>query len=293
MFRKRFFVSLLIITVVFILSIPERARAEEMPVNTQAEESAAEKEKIVICIDPGHGGAAAGFECTYDGAVVREKDLNLSIALKLRDELLEYENVDVIMTREDDTGIKIRPRVQSALDNQADYLISIHNNNTANVELASGCMVLSTVSHYQAKGAKTADIYGASEALARGIAKELGALGLTWAVELDAAFNEGVARRPYSPEGLAKTTVYYPDGSVADYNALIRYSITEGLPAIIIEHAYLCNEEEYRAFLSTDESLLELAQADARGIADALGLCKETASVSDSGSVTSRNGKEQ
>ena len=224
---------------------------------------------------------------------MREKDLNLSIALKLRDELLEYENVDVIMTREDDTGIKIRPRVQSALDNQADYLISIHNNNTANVELASGCMVLSTVSHYQAKGAKTADIYGASEALARGIAKELGALGLTWAVELDAAFNEGVARRPYSPEGLAKTTVYYPDGSVADYNALIRYSITEGLPAIIIEHAYLCNEEEYRAFLSTDESLLELAQADARGIADALGLCKETASVSDSGSVTSRNGKEQ
>lgn len=282
MFRKKFIISLLTLAAFFLFCLP-----------VQAGGIPAGKDRIVICIDPGHGGAATGFECTYDGAVVREKDLNLSIALKLREELLEYENVDVIMTREDDTGIKIRPRVQSALDNQADYLISIHNNNTANVELASGCMVLSTVSHYQAKGAKTADIYGASEALAKGIAKELGALGLTWAVELDAAFNEGVARRPYSPEGLAKTTVYYPDGSVADYNALIRYSITEGLPAIIIEHAYLCNEEEYRAFLSTDESLLELAQADARGIADALGLCKETASVSDSGSVTSRNGKEQ
>ena len=293
MFRKRFFVSLLLITAVFVLSIPERARAEEMPAKTQAKESAAEKEKIVICIDPGHGGAATGFECTYGATAVREKDLNLSIALKLRDELLEYENVDVIMTRQDDTGIKIRPRVQYALDNGADYLISVHNNNTANAELASGCMVLSTVSHYQAKGAKTADIYGASEALAKGIAKELGALGLTWAAELDAAFNDGVARRPYSPEGLAKTTVYYPDGSVADYNALIRYSITEGLPAIIIEHAYLCNEQEYRTFLSTDEALLGLAQADARGIADALGLCKETAAVSDSGSAASRDGKEQ
>ncbi|MCI9664101.1 MAG: N-acetylmuramoyl-L-alanine amidase [Lachnospiraceae bacterium] len=282
MFRKKFIISLLTLAAFFLFCLP-----------VQAGGIPAGKDRIIICIDPGHGGAAAGFECTYDGAVVREKDLNLSIALKLRDELLEYENVDVIMTREDDTGIKIRPRVQSALDNQADYLISIHNNNTANVELASGCMVLSTVSHYQAKGAKTDDIYGASEALARGIAKELGALGLTWAVELDAAFNEGVARRPYSPEGLAKTTVYYPDGSVADYNALIRYSITEGLPAIIIEHAYLCNEEEYRTFLSTDESLLELAQADARGIADALGLCKETAAVSDSGSAVSRDGKEQ
>ena len=282
MFRKKFIISLLTLAAFFLFCLP-----------VQAGGIPAGKDRIIICIDPGHGGAAAGFECTYDGAVVREKDLNLSIALKLRDELLEYENVDVIMIREDDTGIKIRPRVQSALDNQADYLISIHNNNTANVELASGCMVLSTVSHYQAKGAKTDDIYGASEALARGIAKELGALGLTWAVELDAAFNEGVARRPYSPEGLAKTTVYYPDGSVADYNALIRYSITEGLPAIIIEHAYLCNEEEYRTFLSTDESLLELAQADARGIADALGLCKETAAVSDSGSAVSRDGKEQ
>lgn len=282
MFRKKFIISLLTLAAFFLFCLP-----------VQAGGIPAGKDRIIICIDPGHGGAAAGFECTYDGAVVREKDLNLSIALKLRDELLEYENVDVIMTREDDTGIKIRPRVQSALDNQADYLISIHNNNTANVELASGCMVLSTVSHYQAKGAKTDDIYGASEALARGIAKELGALGLTWAAELDAAINEGVARRPYSPEGLAKTTVYYPDGSVADYNALIRYSITEGLPAIIIEHAYLCNEQEYRAFLSTDEALLGLAQADARGIADALGLCKETAAVSDSGSAASRDGKEQ
>ena len=282
MFRKKFIISLLTLAAFFLFCLP-----------VQAGGIPAGKDRIVICIDPGHGGAAAGFECTYDGAVVREKDLNLSIALKLRDELLEYENVDVIMTREDDTGIKIRPRVQSALDNQADYLISVHNNNTANAELASGCMVLSTVSHYQAKGAKTADIYGASEALAKGIAKELGALGLTWAAELDAAFNEGVARRPYSPEGLAKTTVYYPDGSVADYNALIRYSITEGLPAIIIEHAYLCNEQESRAFLSTDEALLGLAQADARGIADALGLCKETAAVSDSGSAASRDGKEQ
>lgn len=282
MFRKKFIISLLTLAAFFLFCLP-----------VQAGGIPAGKDRIIICIDPGHGGAAAGFECTYGATAVREKDLNLSIALKLRDELLEYENVDVIMTRQDDTGIKIRPRVQYALDNGADYLISVHNNNTANAELASGCMVLSTVSHYQAKGAKTADIYGASEALAKGIAKELGALGLTWAAELDAAFNEGVARRPYSPEGLAKTTVYYPDGSVADYNALIRYSITEGLPAIIIEHAYLCNEQEYRAFLSTDEALLGLAQADARGIADALGLCKETAAVSDSGSAASRDGKEQ
>ena len=98
MFRKKFIISLLTLAAFFLFCLP-----------VQAGGIPAGKDRIIICIDPGHGGAAAGFECTYDGAVVREKDLNLSIALKLRDELLEYENVDVIMTREDDTGIKIRP----------------------------------------------------------------------------------------------------------------------------------------------------------------------------------------
>lgn len=243
-----------------------------LPAIAEAKSPSAHNNEITICIDAGHGGAGTGYECNYDGITVYEKDLNLVIALKLKDELLKYDNVNVIMTRTDDTAVNIRSRVQFANDNEADYLISIHNNNTNNVDLASGCMVLATGSHYQAWGARNADIYEVTERLGKSVAAQLNLLGIPWAKELGAELNEGVARRSYSADGFAKKTVYYPDGSIADYYALIRYSMEKGLPAIIIEHTYLCNEEEYRTYLSDEEALAKLAAADAKGIADALNL---------------------
>lgn len=243
-----------------------------MPVHVEAGNSIENNTEITICIDAGHGGTSTGYECSYEGMTVYEKDLNLEIALKLKDELSKYENVSVVMTRTDDTAINIRSRVQFAINEKADYLISLHNNNTNNAELASGCMVLATGSHYQAKGARNTDIYGVTEKLGKSIAGQLNLLGIPWAKELDAELNEGVARRSYNADGLAKTTVYYPDGSIADYYALIRYSMEKGLPAIIVEHAYMCNGEEYRKYLSTEEALAEVALADAKGIADALNL---------------------
>lgn len=240
-----------------------------IPVKQQTED------KIVICIDPGHGGDTDGATFTYDEVTVREKDVNLKIALKLQEELLKYENVEVVMTRTEDITMELRPRVQLAADADADYLISIHNNSQGNPnapEPVRGLMVLSTASRYQAPGAKISDIYGVSEKLSLAIVDKLqNQLGLAFSTELNAQIN-GVVKRPYSPEGGAKSTTYYPDGSVSDYYALIRYSVEKGLPAIIIEHAYLSHEEEYKNYLMTEESLEALARADSDGIAEALNL---------------------
>lgn len=57
-----------------------------------------EAQKTVV-IDAGHGGEDPGKVSSYSD--LREKDLNLKIAFKVRD-LLEKENFKVIMTREDD-----------------------------------------------------------------------------------------------------------------------------------------------------------------------------------------------
>ena len=57
-----------------------------------------ENQKIVI-IDAGHGGEDPGKVSNYSD--LREKDLNLKIALKTKD-LLEKENFTVIMTRQED-----------------------------------------------------------------------------------------------------------------------------------------------------------------------------------------------
>jgi len=60
-----------------------------------------EAQRPVVVIDAGHGGVDGGAEST-DGVI--EKDINLKIAMLLRDRL-EAEDIRVVMTREDENGL--------------------------------------------------------------------------------------------------------------------------------------------------------------------------------------------
>lgn len=88
----------------------------------------------VVVIDIGHGGKDSGT--VYKD--IKEKDINLSIGLKLRKELIKY-GVEVIMTREGDYDLSspnALRRKKSDFDNRiklinesnADMYISIHIN---------------------------------------------------------------------------------------------------------------------------------------------------------------------
>lgn len=79
---------------------------------------------VKIFIDAGHGG-------TDPGAVangLKEKDLTLKIAKKIRDMLNEYENVSVKLSREGDQTLTLKQRTDAANAWKADYLISVHIN---------------------------------------------------------------------------------------------------------------------------------------------------------------------
>lgn len=76
-----------------------------------------------VAIDPGHGGVDPG--CNFGDAL--ESDINLSIALLVRDGL-ENLGYDVVMTRETDDTISIDDRVDIANGSYADVLVSIHQN---------------------------------------------------------------------------------------------------------------------------------------------------------------------
>ena len=76
-----------------------------------------------VYLDPGHGGTDEG--CAREG--VLEKDLNLAIALLVRDQLDE-QGYRVIMSRETDTYITKEARVEEANRSEADIYISIHQN---------------------------------------------------------------------------------------------------------------------------------------------------------------------
>ena len=69
-----------------------------MNIDTQASTTGAEIQKTVV-IDAGHGGEDPGKVSGYSD--LKEKDLNLKIALKVR-QLLENDGYKVIMTRDED-----------------------------------------------------------------------------------------------------------------------------------------------------------------------------------------------
>ena len=76
-------------------------------------------------------------------------------------------------------------------------------------------------------------------------------------------------------------TNWYPDGSRADYYSVIRNSKYNGVPGIIVEHAYLSDAGDTHVFLSNDNMLVRMGQADASGIADYFGLHKKNGLCTD------------
>jgi N-acetylmuramoyl-L-alanine amidase len=79
----------------------------------------------VIVIDPGHGGEDGG---AFGPGGLAEKDITLSVALKLRDVLAERLGCAVLMTRSTDTFVSLEDRTAFANNNEADLFISIHVN---------------------------------------------------------------------------------------------------------------------------------------------------------------------
>ena len=77
-----------------------------------------------IVIDPGHGGKDPGA-IGPDGA--KEKDIVLSIGLKLRD-MLKKKRLSIYLTRDDDTFIPLQDRTKFANGKKADIFLSIHAN---------------------------------------------------------------------------------------------------------------------------------------------------------------------
>lgn len=79
---------------------------------------------VKIFLDPGHGGNDPGAS----GNGLLEKDLTLAISLRIRNLLLDYENVQVRMSRDTDRTLSLSQRTEMANSWGADYLISIHIN---------------------------------------------------------------------------------------------------------------------------------------------------------------------
>ena len=214
---------------------------------------------VKVVLDPGHDGTHAGAS----GFGVQEADLTLKIATYCKEELSTYNGITVYMTRESascpagggDNIACLDARANLAKNVGANVLVSFHLN-TAN-GTARGVEVYYPNSNYNAQ------VGGNGQALAKKICDKLAALGLNY---------RGTLIRNASYDK-------YPDGSAADYYGLIRRCKNNGIPGLIIEHAFLDNANDYYTYLSSDEKLKALGVADATAIAEYFGLTKGAKTV--------------
>ena len=69
--------------------------------------SQSDDNRITICIDPGHGGSNEGTKETYDGSLIKEKNITMAISRKLKYYLEQNYNIRVVMTRNSDSDVSL------------------------------------------------------------------------------------------------------------------------------------------------------------------------------------------
>jgi len=129
---------------------------------------------IVVAIDPGHGGEDPG---AVGPTGLREKDVVLDVARRLRRRLNAVPGMRAMLTRDDDYFVPLYERVHKARQVRADLLVSIHADAFIRPE-ARGASVFALSTR------------GASSAAARWMAQKENAADMIGGVNLDVADRE-------------------------------------------------------------------------------------------------------
>ena len=192
----------------------------------------------LIILDAGHGQFGNPYpvlEDTFEGTQ------NFKLACKLK-ACLEAKGFTVLLTRnciEDNPSLEERGKL--AGDNHACLFLSLHSN-------APGSAT-SPEAYHAVRGSEV--YYSMADAPRN--------------AEIARALNAAVVSTMNTADRGVKTRSY-PDQPEVDYYGVLRHSAAYGCPtAFIIEHGFHTNPED-AAFLSNDECLQKLAEAEAEVI---------------------------
>jgi N-acetylmuramoyl-L-alanine amidase len=226
----------------------------EISIEIEVLKSFAGRKKIIV-IDPGHGGHDPGAMANG----LREKDINLKVALKLKSLLEKDSRFKVYLTREDDRFIPLYDRTLIAIDKKADLFISIHTNASENPNL-SGTYIY------------TLNLRGATSKLAKMVEERENKTVLNVIkVSANPNVNKIVADMAISytmTEGLnfAKFAQIYLKRNLKDIefkrieSANFAVLKTPSIPSVLVETAFITNENDAR-LLANDEFLEKFAQS--------------------------------
>ncbi len=104
-----------------------------------------------VILDPGHGGSDGGAVAEFEGSEVVEKDIDVTVTEMVK-ALLERENIEVLLTRDEDVDMDLKERTKFANAAGADLFVSLHCNTSEDVS-ASGLEC-----YYEKQGEKGKDL---------------------------------------------------------------------------------------------------------------------------------------
>ncbi|MCI7558311.1 MAG: N-acetylmuramoyl-L-alanine amidase, partial [Lachnospiraceae bacterium] len=195
-------------------------------------------EEYIVVLDPGHGGEALGGQTEE----YIEQEINLITARAMYDRLCQYEGITVYLTHDEigEVDISRTDRAKIAAEYDADYLISLHYNMSANHNLYGTEVWTSAFGNEYSFGQTIGTI------ITNDLSSEFG------------LFNRGVKVRLNNKRD--------------DYYGIIQLCRKEGIPSIIIEHCHLDSEKDRAVLGSIPDIFVKFGEKDADAVAKYLRL---------------------
>ncbi|MCY1041581.1 N-acetylmuramoyl-L-alanine amidase [Corallococcus sp. bb12-1] len=246
-------------------AVAKQSRNSEL---TLAEQLGLKVRRVVI--DPGHGGhdsGAVGKEGTL------EKEVALAISKKVADGLRE-KGLEVVLTRDDDTFIRLEDRAKLANEAHGDLFISVHCNSAATHKLRGiETYTLNT----------SADRYSIRLAARENASSEKGISDLQFiladlATKANTEESSRLAKSVQHSMVTGLSTKYDGIKDLGHKEALFYVLLGAKMPAILVETSFLSHVEEEKR-LASERYQDEVAKNIVLGVEEFLGDRRRVAKV--------------
>ncbi len=197
---------------------------------------------VVVAIDPGHGGEDPG---AIGPTGLREKDVVLAVALKLRERINSEPGMRAMLTRDADFFVPLHERVRKARRVQADLFVSIHADafftpeaRGASVFALSATGASSSAARWMANKENAADLVGGANTLA---GKDAQVLRAMLEMSTDAQIKDSLKIGREVLERIGKVGALHKRQVEQAGFAVLK---APDIPSILVETAFISNPDE-------------------------------------------------
>jgi len=202
-----------------------------------------------IAIDPGHGGDDEGVR-SAEG--LKEKDLTLAVARRVRSVIEARLGLRVLLTRDDDRSVAVDERASVANNNKADLFISLHANGSMR-KTTSGAAIY--VAAFDRDAAQASAGGGERVPTFGGGSREIELV--PWNLAQTRHLDQSSAFATFLEQALHE---HVPMSARPLERAPLRVLESANMPAILVELGYLTNAEQAK-MLGSDSFQNGVAQA--------------------------------